>query len=92
LVESKLHYQKQIGDSYLDVFCGDAKDYLELLENDSIHLVVTSPPYNCNVKYDEYYDDKEINEYREWLTETFAKVRSKVVPVGYNEPILLKNS
>jgi hypothetical protein len=46
--------QKAIKDINIDIFCGSAEEYAKLLDNDSIHLVVTSPPYNCGIKYDVY--------------------------------------
>jgi site-specific DNA-methyltransferase (adenine-specific) len=40
---------------------------------------VTSPPYNCGIKYDTHIDDLPMNEYwswtREWLTETYRLIK-----------------
>jgi len=93
LLNTQLHFQEHVRESYLDVFCGDVKDYVNLLRDNSIHLVVTSPPYNCNIRYDNYYDNKEITEYQEWLTEIFAKINPKIVSggrVAVNFPLLIK--
>jgi len=90
-----LHIKKQIKNSYLDIFCGDVDDYVDLLMDNSVHLVVTSPPYNCNVKYDAYIDNKDIVDYQKWLTEIFRKIYFKVVPggrVAVNFPLIIKHN
>ena len=37
--------QKKIENVTVDIFCGFAEEYVKLLENESIHLIVTSPPH-----------------------------------------------
>jgi site-specific DNA-methyltransferase (adenine-specific) len=34
-----------------------------------VNVIVTSPPYNINKRYDTYNDDKERNDYLDWLFE-----------------------
>ena len=50
----------------------DCLKVLSTLEDQSINLVVTSPPYNINMKYNKYKDIK-IN-YVEWLIKVFNEV------------------
>lgn len=58
---------------------GDCIKVMKTLSDGCIDLVVTSPPYNCGIKYDTYIDDLPMNEYwswtREWLTETYRLIK-----------------
>jgi site-specific DNA-methyltransferase (adenine-specific) len=64
-----------------------------LLDDNSIHLITTSPPYNCGIKYDVYDDNKDFMEYKRWLTHVFSKLKSKLVSggkVAINFPVIVK--
>ena len=58
---------------------GDCIKVMKTLSDGCIDLVVTSPPYNCGIKYDTHIDDLPMNEYwswtREWLTETYRLIK-----------------
>jgi len=58
---------------------GDCIEVMKTLPEGSVDLVVTSPPYNCGIKYDTHIDDLPMNEYwswtREWLTETYRLIK-----------------
>ena len=41
--------------------------WLEFLADESVHLVVTSPPYNLDVAYNGYGDDMPYEQYLEWV-------------------------
>ena len=45
------------------------------VENDSIDLIITSPPYNVNIKYNSHYDEMPYKDYlnfaREWLSKCY---------------------
>jgi len=49
------------------------------IEGNNIDLVITSPPYNVDVKYENYQDDIPYNEYlvftKKWLTKCFDVVK-----------------
>jgi site-specific DNA-methyltransferase (adenine-specific) len=51
----------------------------ERIPDNSIDLIVTSPPYNLGIKYDSYDDKKPLSEYfawcREWLTECYRVLK-----------------
>jgi len=57
-------------------------DFLEtnVIEENSIDLVVTSPPYNVDVQYEKYRDDIPYDEYlvftRKWLTKCYNVVKN----------------
>ena len=58
---------------------GDCIKVMKTLPEGCIDLVVTSPPYNCGIKYDTHIDDLPMDEYwswtREWLTETYRLIK-----------------
>jgi site-specific DNA-methyltransferase (adenine-specific) len=85
--------QKKIKDVGIDVFCGSAEEYAELLDDNSIHLIATSPPYNCGIKYDVYDDNKDFVEYEKWLTHIFSLLKPKLVSGGkiaINFPMIVR--
>jgi len=61
------------------IYNGDCIEVMKTLSDGCIDLVVTSPPYNCGIKYDTHIDDLPMNEYwswtREWLTETYRLIK-----------------
>jgi site-specific DNA-methyltransferase (adenine-specific) len=48
------------------LYNGDCLDILPLIDQDSIDLAITSPPYNFNIQYDVYKDKLEWKDYYEW--------------------------
>jgi site-specific DNA-methyltransferase (adenine-specific) len=64
---------------FLDkIFCKSSEKMEEIPDN-SIHLMVTSPPYNVGKEYDE---DLSLNEYREFLRKVWSEVKRVLVPGG----------
>ncbi len=60
------------------VFCKSSEAMTELPDN-SIHLMVTSPPYNVGKMYDE---NLSLKEYRELLKRVFKETHRVLVPGG----------
>jgi len=60
------------------VFCKSSEQMNELPDN-SVHLMVTSPPYNVGKDYDK---NLSMNEYRELLTKVFKETYRVLVPGG----------
>ena len=60
-------------DKKLNAICGDVVEELCKLENDSVDLIVTDPPYNLNKDYGTSQDKLEFEDYIEfsriWLNE-----------------------
>ena len=58
---------------------GDCIEVMKTLPEGSVDLVVTSPPYNCGIKYDMHIDNLPMDQYwswtREWLTETYRLIK-----------------
>lgn len=60
------------------VHCLDSRD-MSILPDSSIHLMVTSPPYNASKEYDK---DLDLQEYRQLLKDVFKETYKKLVPGG----------
>lgn len=60
------------------IFCKSSEQMSELPDL-SVHLMVTSPPYNVGKDYDE---DLTLDEYRSFLKKVWAEVKRVLVPGG----------
>ena len=60
------------------IYCKSSEDMSEIPDS-SIHLMVTSPPYNVKKEYDQ---DLSLNEYRKLLREVFTETYKKLVTGG----------
>jgi len=85
LKQSKIKAQKvpyienKIPKRVLDkVHCKDSRD-MSNIPDSSVHLMVTSPPYNVGKDYD---DDLTLDEYRDFLKKVFSETYNKLVPGG----------
>jgi site-specific DNA-methyltransferase (adenine-specific) len=73
------YIENQIPADYMDkIFCKSSERMDELPDN-SVHLMVTSPPYNVGKEYDE---NLTLNEYRSFLKRVFSEVKRVLVPGG----------
>ncbi|MDI6897072.1 DNA-methyltransferase [Methanocella conradii] len=71
--------ENQILPASLDkIFCKSSEKMEELPDN-SIHLMVTSPPYNVGKEYD---DDLTLKEYLDFLSNVWREVYRVLVPGG----------
>jgi site-specific DNA-methyltransferase (adenine-specific) len=56
-------------DHYVNkVICADSLQFMKKLPDKCVDLVVTSPPYNCGIKYINYNDNIEWLDYYKWCT------------------------
>ncbi|MDI6807811.1 MAG: site-specific DNA-methyltransferase [Candidatus Eisenbacteria bacterium] len=60
------------------IFCKSSEGMTELPDN-SVHMMVTSPPYNVGKEYDE---NLSLDEYREFLRRVFRETYRVLVPGG----------
>ncbi|MGC9346080.1 MAG: DNA-methyltransferase, partial [Candidatus Bathyarchaeales archaeon] len=60
------------------VFC-KSSEHMEELPDNSVHLMVTSPPYNVGKEYD---NNLSLKEYREFLSRVWKDVYRVLVPGG----------
>jgi site-specific DNA-methyltransferase (adenine-specific) len=74
------HYvENKIAPEFLDrIFC-KTSEIMDEIPDYSIHLMVTSPPYNVAKEYDE---NLTLNEYRDLLKRVFTEVHKKLVTGG----------
>src|SRR6266550_2120962 len=52
------------------------------LPNESVDLVVTSPPYNVGVRYNSYVDRKSRDDYLRWALAWTAEIKRVLKPNG----------
>ena len=52
------------------------------IPDETIHLVVTSPPYNCDMAYDLYDDNRDFNDYLSMLDKVWKECYRVMVPGG----------
>lgn len=61
-------------------YIGDSRELLAALPDNSVNLVITSPPFALQRK--KAYGNAEQHEYVDWLTEFAALVKQKLTPDG----------
>lgn len=78
--EKRVEYtENYIPSQFLDkIFCKTSENMEELPDN-SVHLMVTSPPYNVGKEYDE---NLTLQEYRQFLKQVWKEVYRTLVPGG----------
>jgi len=58
---------------------GDCIEVMKTLPEGCVDLVVTSPPYNCNIDYDTHIDNLTMDDYwtwtEKWLTESYRVIK-----------------
>jgi modification methylase len=71
--------QNEISSETIDrLYCKSSEVMQEIFDN-SLHLMVTSPPYNVGKEYDQ---DMSLGEYREFLKKVFKETYRVLVPGG----------
>lgn len=71
--------ETKINEDDLDRLYCKSSERMDEIPDDSIHLMVTSPPYNVGKEYD---NDLTLDEYLDLLTSVFTEVRKKLVTGG----------
>ncbi|MBS3166345.1 site-specific DNA-methyltransferase [Candidatus Woesearchaeota archaeon] len=64
------------------VIKGDVLEVMKRLPDNSIHLAVTSPPYNVGKDYDSHNDQMDYDDYLDWLNKVWAETKRVLVPGG----------
>ena len=65
-----------------DIYCGDAADVLQDIEDDSIDLIVTSPPYADQRK--DTYGGIPTDKYVEWFLPISRELLRVIKPSSFN--------
>jgi site-specific DNA-methyltransferase (adenine-specific) len=60
------------------IICGDATTVIQALDDNSIDVCVTSPPYNIGVTYENTTDNMTYAAYVTWLEEVFLALQPKL--------------
>lgn len=74
----------------ITIYNGDCETIIPYLENESINLIITSPPYNVDLgnnkfhknPYDLYNDNKQHAEYIQWMSNIFGILYTKLISGG----------
>lgn len=78
--ERKVEYiERAIPPQFLDNVICKSSENMEELPDSSVHLMVTSPPYNVGKDYDE---NLTLKEYRQFLKRVWKEVYRTLVPGG----------
>lgn len=64
------------------LFCEDCNETIKRMPDDYLDLTVTSPPYNVNLTYDKYNDNKKLKDYLNFLKNIFEGIYSKTKDGG----------
>jgi DNA modification methylase len=73
------YVESPIPPEFLNKIFFKSSEKMEEIPDNSIHLMVTSPPYNVGKEYDE---NLTLNEYREFLRKVWSEVKRVLVPGG----------
>ncbi len=65
------------------LICGDVRKIQPTLSSESVHLIITSPPYNVGVDYGIYKDNLPTDEYIFNLTDVFLSLSKMLAPGGH---------
>ena len=70
------------GNTVNQIYCGDCIDVMNNLPKNLVHLIITSPPYNVGIAYDNHNDTMPYCEYLEFLNETWFVCHKILVEGG----------
>jgi DNA modification methylase len=66
-----------------NIYCGDACDVMnEHIQDESVHLIITSPPYNVGIDYDNHNDSLDYKSYLSNLFKVWECCYQKLVKGG----------
>jgi site-specific DNA-methyltransferase (adenine-specific) len=68
--------------THFQIHHGDCIEGMRRLPEDSVDLVVTSPPYNLGIAYSKYEDGQSREDYLEWSRAWAGEVRRVLKPDG----------
>lgn len=64
------------------IICGDALDTLKLLPDKSIHIAITSPPYNLDKPYSNHNDQMDYDKYLDWVGQVWKETNRVLIKGG----------
>jgi site-specific DNA-methyltransferase (adenine-specific) len=63
------------------ILIGDVLEKFATIPDKSVHLVVTSPPYNVGIEYNEHHDNMLLDDYLAWMRKVIAELY-RVLVIG----------
>ena len=79
----EIDIEKPLGNGEHKIFCGDALDILNCIEDESVDLVFADPPYNIGKQFDSGKDKWASDEdYLEWCYKWLKLCINKLKPSG----------
>jgi len=70
-------------EKYLNkIIVGDAFEVLNVLPKDSVHLIITSPPYNLDKPYSNHNDKMSYSDYLEWMGKVWRECKNVLIRGG----------
>ena len=68
---------------FLDqIICGDCLEVMSQVPVETVHLAVTSPPYNLGIGYDNHDDSLAYENYLEWMKKVWIETKRVLVSGG----------
>ncbi len=68
---------------FLDrIICGDCLEVMSQIPDETVHLAVTSPPYNLGIDYDNHDDSLAYDSYLEWMKKVWIETKRVLVSGG----------
>ena len=64
------------------ILVGDCLEWLQTMDDGSVDVVITSPPYNIGLSYNSYSDRLSNDDYLEWLGRVFSAIERVLKPGG----------
>lgn len=61
----------------------DCVNGMKLLNDESIDLVLTDPPYNIGLKYDKYNDNMSEKQFWQWMQDVFKEIYRVLKPKSH---------
>ena len=76
-------FQKFAKMQYLNkIINGDVLEVLAKIPDNTVHLSITSPPYNVGKDYDSHNDKMDYKEYLNWLNRVWIETKRVLVSRG----------
>lgn len=68
---------------FLDqIICGDCLEIMSQIPDETVHLAITSPPYNLGINYDNHDDSLAYESYLAWMKKVWVETKRVLVPGG----------
>ncbi len=64
------------------IICGDCLEVMRQIPDGTVHLAVTSPPYNLGINYDNHDDSLTYENYLDWMKKVWVETKRVLVPGG----------